>query len=232
LTSFADVFGNQKRKRDIRSDEEWDQLVRAIRVGDEGALEELYRICRMFPACLIRRSLPPQEVEDAIHTVYLTSMEQIARGDLKQSSRLIAYLITIARRHVCEWIAKRSNDSSKTGKYDDDQIDTSRPEDRVVSHHPGPERLCLEDERRALARFVLDQLSEREREILQRFYVWEETEERIESAMGLTPTQFRLAKYRAKAKAAGFAATVLKPRRLRRRQQSVVSQSARILEVA
>ena len=47
---------------------------------------------------------------------------------------------------------------------------------------------------------TLQQLSERDREILTRFYLHEETQEEICQDMSLTETQFRLLKSRAKAR--------------------------------
>jgi DNA-directed RNA polymerase specialized sigma subunit len=47
---------------------------------------------------------------------------------------------------------------------------------------------------------VLAELSERDREILTRFYVDEQGQEQICSEMALTETQFRLLKSRAKAR--------------------------------
>lgn len=47
---------------------------------------------------------------------------------------------------------------------------------------------------------ILQQLSERDREILTRFYLNEESQEQICREMNLTETQFRLLKSRAKAR--------------------------------
>jgi DNA-directed RNA polymerase specialized sigma subunit len=55
-------------------------------------------------------------------------------------------------------------------------------------------------ERRDLVRWTLAQLSEREREILSRFYMQEQTQQQICLEMGLTHTQYRLLKWRSKAR--------------------------------
>jgi RNA polymerase sigma-70 factor (ECF subfamily) len=232
LTSFVSIFGGEKEERNMRTNTEWGLLVQGIRVGDKVALEELYRICRKFPAYLLARSLPPGEVEDAVHSVYLAALEQLRRGDLKEPSKLVPYIIIIARRHVCHWIKGKLHGPSGVVEFKNDQTDLRRPEDLAVSHDPGPERLYLRDERRSIARAVLNQLSDREREILQRFYVQEQSEEEIQQAMNLTPTQFRLAKWRAKARAAAVAATALKSTPLRRPPQSAIHRVARTLAVA
>lgn len=55
-------------------------------------------------------------------------------------------------------------------------------------------------QRIGLIRQVLGELSERDREILTRFYIDEQSQDQICSQMGLTETQFRLLKSRAKAR--------------------------------
>jgi putative toxin-antitoxin system antitoxin component (TIGR02293 family) len=58
----------------------------------------------------------------------------------------------------------------------------------------------LADERRGLIETALAGLAGRDREILTRFFLHEETPEQICTEMGLTDTQFRLLKSRAKAR--------------------------------
>jgi hypothetical protein len=69
---------------------------------------------------------------------------------------------------------------------------------------------------------VLSSVSDRDREILTRFYLMEQSQERICRDMNLTDTQFRLLKSRAKARfgemgrkklAPGLIAQLLGPRR-------------------
>jgi DNA-directed RNA polymerase specialized sigma subunit len=54
-------------------------------------------------------------------------------------------------------------------------------------------------EQSELVRLTLARLSEREAEILSRFYLQEQTEMQIRSEMALTHTQYRLLKWRSKA---------------------------------
>jgi RNA polymerase sigma-70 factor, ECF subfamily len=55
-------------------------------------------------------------------------------------------------------------------------------------------------QRTEIARKVLNGVSRRDREILNRFYVLEQPQERICAEMGLSYNQFRLLKSRAKAR--------------------------------
>jgi DNA-directed RNA polymerase specialized sigma subunit len=63
-----------------------------------------------------------------------------------------------------------------------------------------PEQEMASLERSELVRLILARLSEREAEILSRFYLQEQTEVQIRSEMDLTHTQYRLLKWRSKAR--------------------------------
>src|ERR1700674_3268053 len=63
-----------------------------------------------------------------------------------------------------------------------------------------PESAAIQSEYRDIAAKMLRALPKRDREVLIRFYVNEERPEQIETDMGLTLTQFRLIKSRAKAR--------------------------------
>lgn len=63
-----------------------------------------------------------------------------------------------------------------------------------------PEQDAIAQQRREIMSHVLRSVSRRDREILTRFYLLGESQERICSEMKLTETQFRLLKSRAKAR--------------------------------
>jgi len=71
---------------------------------------------------------------------------------------------------------------------------------RVPDPRGNPEESAIFRERIGLIRQVLAELSDRDREILTRFYVDEQGQDQICSEMALTETQFRLLKSRAKAR--------------------------------
>ncbi len=63
-----------------------------------------------------------------------------------------------------------------------------------------PEQNLLARQRTEIARRVFNGVSRRDREILRRFYLLEQPQERICAEMGLSYNQFRLLKSRAKAR--------------------------------
>jgi DNA-directed RNA polymerase specialized sigma subunit len=71
---------------------------------------------------------------------------------------------------------------------------------RVADRRRDPEQNMAHQQKGDFMRDILRQLSDRDREILTRFYLHEETQEEICSGMSLTETQFRLLKSRAKAR--------------------------------
>jgi RNA polymerase sigma factor (sigma-70 family) len=70
----------------------------------------------------------------------------------------------------------------------------------VVDRKQNPEQEAIIKEKAELMQSALQALSQRDRDILVRFYLREQTQEQICEEMRLTETQFRLLKSRAKAK--------------------------------
>jgi len=104
----------------------------------------------------------------------------------------MGFVRTIVRRQVATYI---------------DQVVHTRREQTdlelgaaVVDRKGDPEQQAMAREKTELMKSVLGSLSERDRDILVRFYLREQRQEQICQAMRLTETQFRLLKSRAKAK--------------------------------
>jgi DNA-directed RNA polymerase specialized sigma24 family protein len=70
---------------------------------------------------------------------------------------------------------------------------------------PDPEAAAIAGENLAICQGIFQVLPRRDRELLQRYYVDGETHAEIVEAMHFTPTQFRLCKFRAKARLARLA---------------------------
>ena len=70
----------------------------------------------------------------------------------------------------------------------------------LSDHQPDPERRVIEQESQDVALRMLGGLPKRDREVLVRFYLQEQTADEICRDLNLTETQFRLIKSRAKAR--------------------------------
>lgn len=171
-------------------------MVRRIREGDESAEVELYKVFSRGMRFYICRRLGPEALEDNIHDGFMATLEAIRKGQVRQPERLMGFVRTVVRRGIGERIEVKVQERSRFGSLDQPFLaDIHRTE-------ATPEQAAIEKERIALARSEVAKLPARDREILMRFYVQDQTKEQICDEMNLTPTQFRLAKSRTMAKLA------------------------------
>ncbi len=170
----------------------WEQLVERIRKDDPVALEDLYRIFSRGMRYYLCRQLGPQDLDDRVHDSFLIVVQAIRRGDLREPERLMGFARTIVRRQIAGHI-----DVAVQQRKQQVDLDTSAPlPDSGIS----PEAAAMTREEEALAVSVLKGISRRDREILTRFYLEEQSQEEICRDMCLSETQFRLLKSRAKAR--------------------------------
>ena len=169
---------------------EWTPLVERIRSGDAGALQTLYDVFGRGVRLQLFRQLGPQDLDDRVHDAFLIVVQAIRRGELREPERLMGFVRTIVRRQVAAQI---------------DELVQVRREHVVIDPSAGvpdagvsPEQSAVRGEKVRLMMTVLESMSTRDREILRRFYLQEQTQEQICRDMNLTDTQFRLYKSRAK----------------------------------
>jgi RNA polymerase sigma-70 factor, ECF subfamily len=170
----------------------WSQLVERVRAGDPAGMEQLYAVFAKGVRSYLWRQLGAHDLDDKVHDIFVIVTQSIRRGDLRDPERLMGYVRTVLRRQVAAYIedaihARRNEVEIESGL---------NLTDRQVS----PERQVLEKQTQEVAMRILRSLPERDREVLVRFYLEEQTPEQICSEMKLTETQFRLIKSRAKAR--------------------------------
>ncbi|MGP0073305.1 MAG: RNA polymerase sigma factor [Bryobacteraceae bacterium] len=171
---------------------DWPELVMRIQRGEDSGMEDLYRLFARGVRYYLCRQLGVQELDDKVHDTFLIVVQAIRRGDLREPERLMGFVRTVVRRQVAAHI---------------DQVVHSRREElhldvgvRIVDRGRNPEQNMAFQQKVDFMLEILGQLSERDRDILTRFYLHEETQEQICDGMNLTETQFRLLKSRAKAR--------------------------------
>lgn len=170
----------------------WNMLVDQIRAGEDGGMEQLYKLFSRGIRYYLCRQLGPQELEDKVHDTFLIVVNAIRRGDLREPERLMGFVRTIVRRQVAAYIeeavhTRREQADLETGIS-------------VADRNQNPEQEAMLRQKAELMKSALGDLSRRDRDILVRFYLKEQTQEQICREMALSETQFRLLKSRAKAK--------------------------------
>jgi RNA polymerase sigma factor (sigma-70 family) len=168
----------------------WSRLVKRIQLGDPSAMEEMYGVFTTGIRFYLCRQLGPQDLDDRVHEAFVTITQSIRRGELREPERLMGYVRTVVRRQVAAQIEAVVEQRRR-------QIDPSLGA-VVRDHQPNPERQAIEREHTAVAYRVLQSLPRRDREVLVRFYLKEQSPAEICREMDLSATQFRLTKSRAK----------------------------------
>lgn len=165
-------------------------LVRRVELGDPAGMEELYQVLSGGIRFFLMRRLRHCDVEDKVHEIFVDVLSAIRRRTIRDATRLMGFVRTVIHRKVAKQIHRQ----------------VRRRGERVegLEHVPDmrktPEQVVASKEISELMTVALDSLSPRDRELLVRFYLWEQTGEQICREMSLSATQFRVFKSRAKAR--------------------------------
>jgi RNA polymerase sigma factor (sigma-70 family) len=162
-----------------------------MRSGDNGAMEDLYRVFCGGVRLRLARQLGQHDLNDRVHDIFLIVTESILNGELREPERLMGYVRTVERRQVASQI-----DHALRERRNANATELRGLRDRGSN----PERSVIDRQFTEMAMRILSGLRERDREVLVRFYMEEQTPEEICGALGLTETQYRLIKSRAKAR--------------------------------
>ena len=153
-------------------------------------MEDLYRVLSTGVRLRLARQLGGRDINDRVHDLFVLVTESIRNGELRQPERLMGYVRTVERRQVASQIDSELREKRNA------LVDAWTLQDGGAS----PERFAIEHEFSEMARRILGGFRGRDREVLSRFYIAEESGPEICRAMDLTETQYRLIKSRAKAR--------------------------------
>lgn len=198
LAGISETLENVEEPADNRENYDrhppvdWQDLVSRIRRGEDSGMEDLYRLFSRGIRFYLCRQLGMQELDDKVHDTFLIVVQAIKRGDLREPDRLMGFVRTVVRRQVAAHI-----DHVVHSRRDELHLDVGV---RVADSRRNPEQNMAFQQKVDFMLQILGQLSERDRDILTRFYLHEQTQEQICKEMVLTETQFRLLKSRAKAR--------------------------------
>lgn len=167
------------------------KLVEEVRHGCDTATGELYGLVNRTATAYLRWKLgyaDEADIQDRSHNAFIATVEAIQSRELREPERLPGFIRTVVRRQAVQ--AVRASARRRL------QCEA----DALVAREPGQEGELIASQQRALVRRILCSLKKRDREILVRFYLEGQRKERICAEMGLSETQFRLLKWRAKAR--------------------------------
>ena len=166
-------------------------LAEGIRRGSSDSLNKFYDVFSRGFRSYLRRRMGHDLADDAVHDAFLMVVEAVQRGELRDAARLMGFARTVVARqmsgHVRREVARRA---------------IANAIKRNPSRSQCPEQTMIRRQRTQAVVARLHALPARQREVLIRFYLDEQTPGEIQRAMGLTHTQFRLLKSRAKSKIA------------------------------
>jgi RNA polymerase sigma-70 factor, ECF subfamily len=171
---------------------DWATLVGSIQAGDASAMERLYALFSRGIRFYLCRQLGTQELDDKVHDTFVIVVQAIRRGELREPERLMGFVRTIVRRQVAAFI-----DNAVQNRREQVDLESGVS---VSDGRSSPEEDAIAGQRREIMKRVLCSVSQRDREILTRFYLLGQPQEQICREMRLTATQFRLLKSRAKAR--------------------------------
>ncbi len=169
---------------------EWAEMVENIRAGDQDAMTQLYATFGRGVRYYLSRQLGAQEIDDKVHDTFLVVLGAIQRGELREPERLMGYVRTVVRRLVATHIDRLVEERRERMDLEDGFV--------MADERVDPERDMLRRQKVEIMEEVLHTISRRDREILTRFYLYEQSQEQICREMGMNDTQFRLLKSRAK----------------------------------
>ncbi len=159
-----------------------DELVQRVRRGEEGAIGELHGVIAKGIRFFLSRELGEENLEERADLTFRVVVQTLLRDEAGGSDRLMGHVLDSIRAQVAAHIGT------------------------AVNRETTPQQAIAFRRQLDSMRGILRAMSPRDREILKRYYLDEQTEEKICAEMELTSSQFRILKSRAAArfvKAAG-----------------------------
>ena len=165
-------------------------LVGRIRGGDRQAEDELVQRYRRGISIILRaESRDAAAVDDLFQDTFRIALEKIRMGELREPKRLSGFICAVARNLVVEHFRRIAARRTSSGLH----------LAQLASPRPDPLEDVLRAERGATVQRVLSEMpSDRDRQILLRFYVAEDEKDSICRHLNLTSLHFNRVLFRAR----------------------------------
>jgi RNA polymerase sigma-70 factor (ECF subfamily) len=167
-------------------------IIGLILAGDSRGEEMLYSVLTKGLRYLALRKVGFEQADECVHATFIALLEKLKAGALREPAALFKYARVILERKFGAIYDERR-------KYPTD-VDF----ETIAATRPNEAPTPYQDLEKAMKTKMMEQglgaLRPREREILVRFYLQEQSREQIRNEMNLTETQYRLFKTRTKQK--------------------------------
>ena len=174
----------------------WEQIAEQIRLGDSAGMEALYEAFGRGLRFYFLQQLSIEDVDDMIHDAFVAVVTKIRAGAVLEPARLGGYVRGIAHNQVASYISEKIRRRVHAVEL--------TPLLPLTEPGPSPEKATIQRQLQQFAQRVLSAMPLIDRQILIRFYQWEQSAEQICEELRLSPTQFRLRKSRAKERFSGL----------------------------
>jgi RNA polymerase sigma-70 factor (ECF subfamily) len=174
-----------------RPNVDWPELLNRVKQNEAGAAEELYSLISKGMLFFLSRNMPWHFAQERMHDSFMKVLKAIQDGRIEDARAFPGYLRTVVKRQYFDHLRTSVNATDCSDELVVNSL-TSKAKDN-------PDSLLEVQQQSTLMAEVLRSMHPKRREILNRFYILEQSPEYICTKMKLTETQYRLLKSRAKA---------------------------------
>lgn len=165
-------------------------LVARILAGEKEAENELVRQYSRGVSILLNRATGDRSLsEDLSQETFQLTLEKIRGGEVREPEKLSGFICSLARNLATDHY-RRSRRS--------EQVSDPNEVELIPAASPTQLDRVLQAEKAKRVRQLLGELSDRDREILQRFYIEEEDKDRICADLKLSSLHFNRVLHRAR----------------------------------
>jgi RNA polymerase sigma-70 factor (ECF subfamily) len=163
-------------------------IVRRIQAGDPAAENELVdRFSRGLLLMLRRLVQNPALADDLHQETFALVLAKIRRGEVREPEKLAGFLRSTARNL---FIADRRKEA-RYRAFDEGEEDGLQPVPALTGSDPAPlERVLAEEEARQVQRVLAELRFDRDRQLLLRFYLSDDSKEEICADLEIEPQRF------------------------------------------
>ncbi len=169
-------------------DDDVANLVRRIQAGDPAAESELVARFSNGLLLMLRRLVQNPALADDLHQETLALvLGKVRRGEVREPEKLAAFIRSTARNL---FIADRRKEA-RYRSLDEGQEDGLQPVPALTDRGPAPlERVLADEEARLVQRLLAELRFDRDRQLLLRFYLSDDSKEEICADLEIEPQRF------------------------------------------